>query len=50
MLPVQHPVGAKVSRPENPEKMQNSLEKSKGFLQLGMRRFESSHDSQPVRD
>jgi len=30
--------------------MQNSLEKSKGFLQLGMWQFESSHDSHPVRD
>jgi len=46
---VQHPVGVKVSEPENPEKMQNSLEKSKSFFQVGMWWFESSQVSQPVR-
>jgi hypothetical protein len=50
MLLVQHPLGVKVSGPEIREKMQNSLEKSKGVLQLGMWRFESSRDSHPVCD
>jgi hypothetical protein len=41
-------LGAKISKPDYPEKIQNSLYISKGKFRLGVWQFESSRPSQPV--